>query len=72
MKELGIKAIYPRKRINTSAPGKGHRKYPYLLKGLKITHSNQAWSTDITYTGVKGSRAYVVTVEDLWVKLNIP
>jgi len=66
MKELGIKALYPRKRINTSAANKRHRKYPYLLRDLEITHSNQAWATDITYTGVKGSRAYVVAVEDLF------
>ncbi len=55
-----------RKRINTSAPDKRHRKYPYLLRDLKITHSNQACATEITYTEIKGSRAYVVAVEDLF------
>jgi len=59
MKELGIKALYPRNKINTSTPNIRHKKYPYLLRDLKITHSNQAWSTDIIYTGIKGSRAYV-------------
>jgi len=62
IKELGLKAIYPGPR--TSQPNKEHKKYPYLLRDLKITHSNQAWSSVITYTGVKGSRAYVVAVED--------
>ncbi|SEB04437.1 putative transposase [Flavobacterium gillisiae] len=28
---------------------KAHKKYPYLLKGLEITHKNQVWATDITY-----------------------
>lgn len=66
MSELGIKAIYPRRRINTSAPDKTNKKYPYLLKGMQITRPNQVWASYITYTGVKGSRAYVVAIEDLF------
>jgi putative transposase len=66
MKELNIKAIYPRRKINTSVADKTHKKYPYLLKKLKIDHSNQAWASDITYTAVKGCRAYVVAIEDLY------
>jgi putative transposase len=66
MNELGIKAIYPKRRINTSVPDKTDRKYPYLLKGMAITRPNQVWASDITYTGVKGSRAYVVAIEDLF------
>jgi len=27
----------------------GHRRFPYLLKGVAITRPNQVWSTDITY-----------------------
>ncbi len=66
MNDLGIKAIYPRRRINTSVPDKTDKKYPYLLKGMSITRPNQVWASDITYTGVKGSRAYVVAIEDLY------
>jgi len=25
-----------------------HKIYPYLLRGVEITHPNQVWSTDIT------------------------
>lgn len=66
MKELKISALYPKKRINTSVPDKTNKKYPYLLKGLKISRPNQVWASDITYTGVKGSRAFVVAIEDLY------
>jgi len=31
---MGIAALYPKK--NTSAPGKEHKIYPYLLRGLDI------------------------------------
>ncbi|MBN1969906.1 MAG: transposase, partial [Candidatus Delongbacteria bacterium] len=34
MHELGIKAIYPKR--NLSIPNKQHKKYPYLLRDLKI------------------------------------
>ena len=39
MKEMGIQAIYPRQ--NTSIPESANKIYPYLLKGLKIDHSDQ-------------------------------
>lgn len=44
---MGIEPIYPKPRL--SVPGKGHKKYPYLLRNLNIKHSNHVWCTDITY-----------------------
>ena len=44
MKELGLKAIHP--GPNTSKACKEHKKYPYLLRGLKITHINQVWASE--------------------------
>lgn len=64
MKELGIKAVIPKR--NLSKPGKRHRKYPYLLRGMKITHRNQVWSSDITYVKLPGGTAYVVAIIDLY------
>ena len=58
MKEMGIQAIYPRQ--NTSRPEPANKIYPYLLKGLKIDHSDQVWSIDITYIPVKTSWLYLV------------
>ena len=48
MRTMGIEPIYPKPRLST--PGKGHKKYPYLLRDLEIDRSNQVWCTDITYT----------------------
>jgi putative transposase len=64
MKKAGLRAIYPGKR--TSQPGKGHKKYPYLLKGKKIWLSNQVWSTDITYIRLGGGYVYLVVIMDLY------
>ena len=47
LRMMGIMAIYP--KPNLSKPNIRHEKFPYLLKGIKITAPNQVWSTDITY-----------------------
>ena len=38
--------------------------YPYLLRDAKITHSNQVWSTDITYIKLKKGFVYLAAVID--------
>lgn len=63
---MGLKTTYPRPLFKTSVACEEHKKYPYLLKGLKITHPNQVWVTDITYTAVGGGRAFVIAVIDLY------
>lgn len=62
MKKAGLRAIYPGKR--TSVPGKGHPKYPYLLRGKQIWLPNQVWATDITYIRLKGGYVYLVAIID--------
>ena len=47
-REMGIETIWCRPR-RTSIPDNGHRKYPYLLKGRKISEADEVWCTDITY-----------------------
>jgi putative transposase len=43
---LQIRAIYqePKHTVTSSA----HKKYPYLLKDVVVSHVNYVWSTDIT------------------------
>ena len=45
MQIMGLEAIYP--KPNLSKADKAHKKYKYLLKETKITHSDQAWAGDI-------------------------
>jgi putative transposase len=62
MRLMGIRAIYRRPR--TSKPGKGHKVYPYLLKGLKVTRPNQVWAADITYIPMAKGFLYLMAIID--------
>ena len=62
MRLLGIGAIYPVKHL--SVANQQHKKYPYLLRGVPITHVNHVWSTDITYVRLKGGYVYLTAVID--------
>jgi len=62
MSLMGMRAIYRRPR--TSKPGTGHKIYPYLLNGMKITRPNQVWATDITYIPMARGFMYLVAIID--------
>jgi putative transposase len=64
MFELGLKAICPTKKIQTTLANPEHKKYPYLLRELEINRPNQVWSTDITYVRVPGGFVYLAAVID--------
>ncbi len=59
---MGWQAIHPKRR--TSPPTPGHKRYPYLLRGLEITHPYQVWSTDITYVSMQSGFMYLVAIID--------
>lgn len=62
MRLMGLEAIYP--KPNISKPMKGHKIYPYLLKGLKIDRINQVWSTDITFIPMQNGFMYLTAIID--------
>jgi len=62
MQQMGLVALYPKKK--TSVPGKGHKIYPYLLKGLPIDRPNQVWATDICYIPMARGFLYLVAIMD--------
>ncbi len=62
MRLMGLEAIYPRPRLRV--PGRGHRIYPYLLRGVAITRPDQVWSTDITYVALGAGFMYLAAVLD--------
>jgi len=64
MKVLGLEAVYPRPRRNTSQANQEHSKYPYLLRNLEIDRPNQVWCADITYIRLHRGFAYLVAVMD--------
>lgn len=62
MRLMDIEAIYQKPRTTKATPE--HRKYPYLLRGLKIARPNQVWATDITYIRLRQGFIYLVAVMD--------
>jgi putative transposase len=61
-REMGIETIWCRPR--TSIPIESHRKYPYLLGSLDITHPDHVWCADITYVPMPHGKAYLCAVMD--------
>lgn len=62
MELLGLKAIFPEKKQRPSSPA--HKKYPYLLRGVRIEEPNHVWSTDITYIRLQRGFVYLCAVMD--------
>lgn len=62
MEHMGIRSLAPHRK--TSAPAKHHVKFPYLLRGVAITHPNQVWATDITYIKLGRAHMYLSVVID--------
>ena len=64
MRKLGLEAVYPKRRRNTSLANRKHKKYPYLLRQLEINHVDQVWCADITYIPLHSGFAYLVAIMD--------
>lgn len=62
MKLMGLEAQCP--KPNLSRPAKGHKIYPYLMRGLRIDRPNKAWCADITYIRMQEGFMYLVAVMD--------
>lgn len=63
-KIMGHETIYRKKNLTKGAL----REYirPYLLRGLKITHANQVWCTDITYIPMAKGFLYMTAFIDVY------
>jgi putative transposase len=62
MRVMGLEAIYPKPRL--SLAGRGHKVYPYLLRGVKVERPDQVWSADITYVPMTSGFMYLAAVID--------
>ena len=62
MRLMGLEAIYPKPRL--SAAGRGHRVYPYLLRGVRIGRPDQVWGADITYVPLAAGFMYLAATID--------
>jgi len=64
MRQMGLEAVYPRRKRGLSIPDKQHKIYPYLLKDVQIIRPDQVWSADITYVRMYRGWLYLVAVMD--------
>jgi len=62
MRLMGLMPIY--QKPNTSRPAKGHKIWPYLLRGLRVDRPNQVWAADITYLPMRRGFLYLVAIMD--------
>jgi putative transposase len=62
MRLMGLEAIYPKPRL--SAAGRGHRIFPYLLRGVAVARPDQVWSADITYVPLASGFVYLAATID--------
>lgn len=62
MRVMGLEAVYPKPKL--SVGGRGHKVYPYLLRGVTIERTDQVWSTDITYISMPNGFMYLTAVMD--------
>jgi putative transposase len=64
MRDMCIQALYPKPK--TTKINSEHKKYPYLLRDLKITGPNHVWATDITYIRLPSGFVYLVVIIDIY------
>lgn len=63
-KLMGHQTLYRRKNLTKGALKEFIK--PYLLRGLKITHANQVWCTDITYIPMAKGFMYMTAFIDVY------
>ncbi|QEL15114.1 IS3 family transposase [Limnoglobus roseus] len=61
LRVMGLEAIHPKPKLSA---GRGHKVYPYLLRGVPIDRVGQVWSADITYLPLPGGFVYLAATID--------
>lgn len=61
---MGYQTLYRRRNLTKGAQRAFIR--PYLLRGMKITHANQVWCTDITYIPMAKGFLYMTAFIDVY------
>ena len=69
MRVMGLECLFCRPR--TSVTSRCHKKFPYLLKGVKIDRPVQVWSADITYVPMPSGFMYLAATIDWYSRLVV-
>jgi putative transposase len=62
LRMMGLEAIYQKPKLSNAE--KRAQRYPYLLRNLHITHTNQVWSCDITYIRLQRGSVFLMAIID--------
>ncbi len=63
MRKAAIMPIYPRRTLTKR--GENEYIYPYLLREMAITRSNEVWQIDITYIPMQSGFMYLTVIIDV-------
>ena len=66
---MGLEAVRP--RPGRRGDGRGHRVFPYLLRGAAVERADQVWSADITYLPLPGGFMYLAATIDWYSRLVV-
>jgi len=69
MRLMGLECLFPRPKCTVTS--RCHKKYPYLLKGVRIDRPGQVWSADITYVPMPSGFMYLVATIDWYSRLVV-
>ena len=63
MRRMNIHSLAPQPGTSKSCPG--HTIYPYLLRHVSVSRSNQVWALDTTYIPMEKGFVYLTAVIDV-------
>jgi transposase InsO family protein len=68
MRELGLAATPPPRRVRTTDSNPAFPRSPNLVAGLSVTRPDQVWVADITYVRVREEFVYLAVLMDVFTR----
>src|SRR5690349_461252 len=68
MRDLGLAAQPPRRRVRTTDSDHPFPRYPNLVAGLTVARPDQVWVADITYVRVHSEFVYLAVLMDVFTR----
>jgi putative transposase len=69
MRELGLAAAPPPRRVRTTDSDHPFPRYPNLVADLAVTSPDQVWVADITYVRVRAGFVYLAVLMDVFTRV---
>ena len=66
MRDLGLQAQRPRRRLRTTHSDHAYPRYPNLVRGLPVVRPDYVWVGDITYVRLRDEFVYLAVLMDVY------